>query len=160
MPTTNSGRLHFGGIPTEIDVRKLVEQFGVPKEGAKITWEELEETLEMDRSVQRFRTVTNAWRKKLFREHGLLVKAIGMGEGLEIATPSQRIDVSSRQFKHGMRRIRRASHIAISTDRGRLSEDEKRVQDHLSAVAAQMIGMARVEAKKLEYPTPAKKVSN
>jgi len=113
-------QLFFGGVPTAPDVKKLDDTLGVPKEGDVIAWAVLEKIVACARSDYRFTSVVSSWRKKLEREHNVLMIA-EPGEGLVAATPDQRIDWAARKVKHGRRSIVRGSAVAATTDAARLS---------------------------------------
>ena len=108
------------GVPTQPAVDRLMDCFGVPDEGDVIAWETLEGALGLGRETCRFRTVVDAWRSKLFREHNVYLTAVGGGGGLLVAPPNRRIDVAARKVEQGRRAIERGILIATSTDRGRL----------------------------------------
>lgn len=59
-------RIFRGGVPTRSDVDTLFKMD--PQPGDRITYEAVEQALGLRRTQSRFRTVTNAWRKRLFRE--------------------------------------------------------------------------------------------
>ena len=157
MTEHKAPKLYFGGIPTEPDIKKLEDVFGTPTEGTRYQWSRLEEVLGCDRRSRRFGTIIWRWRKRLLAEHNIFMRAI-RGDGLEAANPTQRVVESAGRFRSGLRKVRRASTLAGSTDRSRLSPEDRRVADHLVATAATMQGVANTSAKQLEYPDPQKSV--
>ncbi len=70
-----TGRLFFGGVPTRMDVDRLMKIEDDP--GMSIDYEYIEGVLGVKRGSNRFRSVTNAWRKRLFREKLLMTTAEG-----------------------------------------------------------------------------------
>jgi hypothetical protein len=113
-------KLFLGGVPTAPDIKAIEDAVGLPGEGALVSWEMLEKILNKNRGEHRFKTVVTAWRKKLMRDHNVLMVARG-GEGLVAATPDERIDYGSRQQKIGVRHIRRGAVVAALTDGTRLT---------------------------------------
>lgn len=115
------GKSYFRGIPTKIDVDRIIEQFGIPEEGTEIDMKDIAKVIRVEKRSYRFSTVVTAWKKRLFREHNILMVATGEGS-YRAAAPDERIDYSTRKVSSGRRAIGRAIVIAHSTDAGRLSE--------------------------------------
>jgi len=121
------GIVSLGGMPTKIDVDRISERFGVPKEGDTIKRSDIASALRMDADSHRFRTVLDAWRKMLFREHNLLTVGDGNGN-IRVADPAERIDWATRRVASGRRCIGRAIAVAHQTDAARLSADQRKTQ--------------------------------
>ena len=86
------------GIPTKLDVDKLLEIFTQPKENDVILWSEIEEATGLSKGQYRFKTVVNAWRTALERDFDILLYAIP-GEGLAVADANTKIDIASRKIE-------------------------------------------------------------
>lgn len=86
------------GIPTKLDVDKLLETFTQPKENDVILWSEIEEATGLSKGQYRFNTVVNAWRTALERDFDILLYAIP-GEGLAVADANTKIDLASRKIE-------------------------------------------------------------
>ena len=86
------------GIPTKLDVDKLLETFTQPKENDVILWSEIEEATGLSKGQYRFKTVVNAWRTALERDFDILLYAIP-GEGLAVADANTKIDIASRKIE-------------------------------------------------------------
>ena len=86
------------GIPTKLDVDKLLETFTQPKENDVIMWSEIEEATGLKKGQCRFNTVVNAWRTALERDFDILLYAIP-GEGLAVADANTKIDLASRKIE-------------------------------------------------------------
>ena len=86
------------GIPTKLDVDKLLETFTQPKENDIIMWSEIEEATGLSKGQYRFNTVVNAWRTALERDFDILLYAIP-GEGLAVADANTKIDLASRKIE-------------------------------------------------------------
>ena len=69
-------KLFLGGVPTDIEVRLLNEEFGQPEEGQEITHEDVEKTVKLNRKTSRYRAVTLAWRRALLEEHNIQLGAV------------------------------------------------------------------------------------
>jgi hypothetical protein len=148
-------RVGLGGIPTDIDVRRLHEKFGIPKPGDVISYEQISDCIGNSHKENRFWSVTNAWRKKLFREHNLVSEAIP-NKGFEFLDAHKRVSHSVSGFKGGLRKVARAGIIAASTERMNLSPEEQRTCDYLQNTAAQLKLAAATAARQLTYTDPVK----
>lgn len=115
----------FRGVPTEVDIKRLDDAFGVPAEDALIDYETIEEALQLSKESSRFETVTRAWRDKLEREYNLLLVSV-RGQGIKVATPDARVTIASKKMKQGRRAIQRGASIAVKTDASRLSDGKAR----------------------------------
>ena len=150
-----SVKFGFGGIPTDIDVRRLQEKFGVPQPGESISYALISEVLGNSRTESRFWVVTGAWRRQLFRENNLVTEAI-RNEGFEFLDAHRRVGHAVNRFKQGLRRVGRASLVAASTDRSNLAPEEARVCDHIQNTGAQVRLTAATAARQLTYVDPVK----
>lgn len=68
--------LYFGGVPTGPEVDILMAKLDA-QSGTSFTIEEIGKLISIDPRHNRFTTVTNAWRNKLFRERSLQSKREG-----------------------------------------------------------------------------------
>lgn len=148
--------IHFTGVPTAPDVRRLRDKFGVPDEGKLITYESLEETLGYKRDSVRFRTVVYAWRRALESEHSALMEAVP-SKGLVRMTPDERVEHSDGKKKSGLRAIGRAVRIVAFTDRARLTPENQHLADHLTKCGAAIKLAIATASKPEKLPELAKK---
>jgi hypothetical protein len=118
-------RTFFRGVPTEVDVRRLEDAFGLPAEDTLIEYAAIEEALQLAKESNRFETVVRAWRDKLYDQYNLLLVAV-RGQGLKAATPDTRVSVASKKQQQGRKLIMRGTHIAVRTDAERLSDGKRR----------------------------------
>jgi hypothetical protein len=151
--------LFLGGVPTAPDVEKLLSTIGIPTVGQLIGYSRITDVLALDLKESRFRTVTNAWRAQLYRQHNLLLEAVSR-TGFKVLDGSQRITHSSKRFKRGLKGIRRAGDIASKTSVAGLSPEELKARDHVATVATSLQLAAAVQARKLrEIPGDTKRVA-
>lgn len=127
-----------GGVPTAPDVKKLVDSIGIPKEGDVVAYTQLEKLLRLNRDSFRFRTVLNAWKRKLFAENNVLMTSVPT-VGYKAADPSERIVDSKSRVRSGFKKVKMGSVVAGSTDRARLSDDEKSQQTKLAMIHGQIL---------------------
>lgn len=69
-------KLFRGGVPTGVDVDALMKHIE-PMAGQSISYDDVAAVIKVSPDSNRFRTVTAAWRKRLFREKRLETKAEG-----------------------------------------------------------------------------------
>lgn len=141
-------KTYFGGLPTDVDVRALRDKFGVPAEGQPIPYADVAESIHVGVNTNRFRTVTSAWRRSLWREHGLVT--VGYMGAFIVAPPAKRVDVASGKLTEAVRRARKAFEIASGTDASRLTTEQRAKNDHTKHVSSSTLQHARLEAKRYQ----------
>jgi hypothetical protein len=148
------GNIFRGGVPIDPDVRKLVDKFGVPMIGARITYEEISACLDgLSWRTKRWKAITEKWRKGLDRDHNLITEA-EPGTAFIVADSSSRVVITSKTLVRGTRTIKKAHKIGVRTPRTGLSTEESRVLDHKIHTSATMIQVARTAPKALgQLPT-------
>lgn len=153
--TKNTTMLHLGGIPTEPDVRALMEDMtkDAYTEGTIIKKQDVEGIISVQANTFRFQTVVAAWRKRLMAEWNIILVAVP-GVGWKVASPSERISLSVSKVKSGLRHVRRGGTIATTTDRARLKPEEQRSADHIANVCAAIELTAKTKARELRLPVP------
>ena len=142
----------FGGLPTAMDVRQLVETFGQsPIEGREITHEEVERVIGVARSASRYKSVTGAWRRHMLAEHNVDVGAVA-GVGFRILRPDERVTASVKSFQGGTRKQMRSIKRVMLVR----SDDEviRRKQDVMRRIGAAVVDQASTMMKEIEPPKP------
>lgn len=139
------------GIPTKLDVEKLIKRFGVPIVGSVIEYADIEKELGTHRRSHRFGSVVTAWRKRLDRENNLVLAGNRMG-GFEVLTAKRRVSYSSAGFKIGMKKVLRSADIACRTNVDELDAGERRVVDHIVQTSGLLQSVAHSAAKELGKP--------
>ena len=145
-------KVHFGGTPTGIDVRKLREAFGEPPPGTDIPHEEVEAALGIDRHSTRYRTVTNAWRKEMLKDHNIAIGAVP-NKGFRSLDSGERISGAFAGVNSGTRKIMRSvrSSEHVRTDDPVLGKKQELLRNYGIAVAKEQGAMR----KQIEPPKPA-----
>src|SRR5574343_393784 len=105
----------FCGVPTKIDVDKLMDLFKRFKEGDIIPYTDVESVGSVTRNTGRYGSVVSAWRRRMMREANALLIAVP-NEGYRIETPAERMTYSAAQTFQGRKRILRGSAVASATD--------------------------------------------
>jgi hypothetical protein len=148
-------KIGFGGIPTDIDVRRLLDRFGVPKPGTIITYKEIGAVLKLSHKDSRFWSVTCAWRNQLWRQNNRVSSAIP-NEAFEFLDSHQRVAFTEKKAKEGIRKVVKASQIAVATDRSELSSDEIKTLDHIAFLGPAFKLAEATKARELIYDDPVK----
>jgi len=138
----SEAKLFFGGLPTGPDVKKLIDEYGTPEEGAFFKYDDLATKLDIPRSENRFITVTNAWRRELERENNLVIVAI-RGEGFRVLDAKGRLKDSEAHVISGGKKVRKGTVRARRTDRSKLSKADQLKLDHVSRVGVLMLNEAQ-----------------
>ena len=140
------------GIPTKLDVDKLLETFAQPKENDVILWSEIEEATGLRKGQHRFKTVVNAWRTALERDFDILLYAIP-GEGLAVADANTKIDIASRKIALGDKNKARWVERTYKVKTHELDEVRRDTQSRiLTAYGAMLKLTAATAPKRLPIP--------
>ncbi|MBI5259780.1 MAG: hypothetical protein HY855_24990 [Burkholderiales bacterium] len=149
-------KVHFGGIPTDVDVRKLADAFGVPAVGCEISHEDVERALGVDRHQHRYRTVTVAWRKKLEDSHGVVIGCIP-GVGFRSLDEGEQMDAGFDAIKSGARKqlrgIKRAGRVKTN-DPTLLKKQDLAVRYGIALAAEHNSMMKQIEPPKPQQQLP------
>jgi hypothetical protein len=149
----NDAILFGAGIPTAPDVKRICQEVGTPAAGTFISYAALEKAIGCVRTSNRWKTVVQAWRLQLHREHNLLLGA-EPGKGFIVLDNSARVHVAGAKYKNSMRGIRRSSEIASSTAVDGLTSAEMKARDHIVNAAATLQLASATAAKRLRLPQP------
>lgn len=135
------------GIPTEPDVAKLIEAFSVPPAGTIIKHNDIESIIGK-RTTNRYKSVTTAWRRKLYKDHNVVMGSVAT-VGYKSLLPDERADFIGKKYKTGVRHVRRSQSVAIRTDLAGMSAESKRAVNHVKSTAAALILADATAAKQL-----------
>lgn len=136
------------GVPTEVDVAKLEEAYGVPGIGTMIEHDAISEVIGVPKDSSRYETVCRAWRAKIYREHNVFMASV-RGHGFRAAQSRERVGVAAEWYSCGLRKIRRVADLISTTDRAGLSKEQSRAADHLAHVSATITAAHLTAAKQM-----------
>ena len=137
--------LWTGGLPYEMQVKKLEEIHPVPEEGSVISHEVLAKIIGEAYGTSRYYGVINSWRKKLFSMLGIDT-VILPGMGLRILEPAERLHHSEADFRSSLRKVKKSARRLAATPRERLDDVGKQRYDHIAIIMAKMkteVGQAK-----------------
>ena len=135
-----------GGVPTEPDVKRLDVAFPSPETETEITHDQLEAILNLSRRSSRYRTVLQAWRRKLMRLKNLDTEAIP-NRGYKILREYERVNVSAKNFRQGVRKVGRAVTRIERVNVAKLTQEEQRKAEHVQQQMSSTLAVARGTAK-------------
>ncbi len=147
-----NSELYFGGLPTEPEIKKLEALFPdiAGMRGTTIPHEIIEEALKLSRDSSRYRTITMAWRKKIYKACGVGIRGDLreiVGVGFRVLSDSEQtaygVDVGYR----GARMNRRGHSLLANTDDSKLTEQEKLTKQH-GMLRAAHIHSAYIESRR------------
>ena len=104
---------YFGGLPTNLDVRKLRKAFDPLHVGTEITYEMVEDVLGIPQHTARWKTVTAAWRKQLLNDEGLDLGIGQAGVSFKCLNDTERVNNSIGGLKQGARKVMRSVKRAV-----------------------------------------------
>ena len=164
MAKGNNG-LYFGGIPTEPDVKKLMEAY--PEEslipGTEIPYSGVDAIIGVEYGNGRWQGVTNAWRKRVESDWSIVIGHTleSIGRAFVVLDNDQKFDLGKRQTRSGLKRVKRG-YIVTGTlvDRASLSDERKAAYDNLmmkqaAILSAQQIGRKKITASMETPPAEA-----
>lgn len=153
MTTTAEGaeaprasRPRFGGIPTDIDVRALMETFGVPAVGTTMSYERVAEIIHVAPRSGRFKTVTDAWRRRLRDDHNVYTSA--RDGAFSVRTAPERVDHGAAKARGVVRAAAAAHNEVARTDRSQLTTEQRQQADHVQMVTATVVQSARLQTRR------------
>jgi len=122
-------KIYFGGVPTDGELKLLLEAFDDLKEEAVITHDQITEVIGVEWKTDRYRTVTDRWKKTIFREQNIDIAAIP-SVGFRVLTPDERVKYGIKDAGSAHRKLTRARTRTGRADTKRLSEQMLLKQEH------------------------------
>lgn len=148
-------KLYFGGIPTRMDVDKLMALD--LKAGDSISYQQVKQTIGVDHTENRFWSVTQAWRKRLFREH--LLQVICEGGSFHVLTADEALGLGRRNVTRIQRFARRTAVAVEAIPVDELTGKNKDDYNLVRRAAHMMLDATRTAAKEIAPPSPPKKTT-
>ena len=143
-----------GGIPWEIDIKKLVDRYGVPSADTLVTHSEVEACTGLTGKTSRYTAVLRGWRRRLFTQHNVDT-IVDPGNGLKVLNPGERVEVSESGFKASIKDMRVSVLRAKVIPPDEITDPEMRKRrDHLEVVTSRIFMAAANEAKALRPAPP------
>ena len=144
-------KLFFGGVPTGPEVDRLMKSLTI-EAGQRVPYSTVEELTGLSASENRFRAVTNAWRKRVFREKALEVKA--EGGCFIILTPDEALTHGITAFHRVGRALGRANVKVSVINETQLTTERATTKRLLQREIGMVADAARRAAKEIAAPKP------
>jgi len=121
----------FSGVPTEPDIKKIMEKYPHTKmePGQQIGYEEIGTLLGIDKKSSRFRTITNRWRKLMQSKFGIVIDTIP-GEGFKVLTECEKVGLGSKKLVSAGNMAKKAYYVFSVTDVKQLDDQSRKEYDH------------------------------
>jgi len=147
------GSRYFGGVPTDIDIRRLRDAF--PDSdltvGRLIPYERVAEIIGHAVASNRFKTVTARWRRLIEKDAAVII-GTEAGKGFKVLDNREMLDVACGKQRSAVKSVKRSFHVAGYVERKSLPEEDQRRYDILAARGASMMLAARLRGKPTEFP--------
>jgi hypothetical protein len=126
------------------DVELLLGRFrDILQDGRLIRHDEIEAVLGIRRTVSRYKTVTNKWRRILMEEQRVFLDGrSALGEGFKSLTPDDMIRYTNRRVRQMGHMLRKALQVASLPHPSELKNSEARVFQARLLVACEQIVQA------------------
>ena len=144
-------KLFFGGVPTGPEVDRLMAGVEIIP-GNRVPYQDVEQLTGVKANEHRFRTVTNAWRKRVFREKALEIKA--EGGCFVILTPDEALTNGITSFHKVGRALGRANVKVSVINETELSKERAVTKRLLQREIGMVSDAARRAAKEIATPQP------
>lgn len=143
---------YFGGMPTEPDVKRIVEAWPVETlvPGKEIKCSDIAVMLKLDVEGHRYSTVETAFRRRMSSNHNIEFRK--QKGKLRVMSPDERIVYSGERQTSGVRIIRKAGRMAHRTDIREVSESLRPMAEHRVKLAAAIAAANRMKPKELKIP--------
>lgn len=152
-----NGKMFFGGIPTEPDVKRLLAAFPEIVPDALIPYESVEKVLGTTRPTGRFRTITTAWRKRLEREQNFILVAVA-GQGFRRLTEQDRSRMDTWRGVSHLRQFGRRTRDLCRVVTAAFSAQDLASHDHRTRCQLGLLEAARQTTKEIAAPAAPKQL--
>jgi hypothetical protein len=150
-------KLFLSGVPTDADVKRLLEAFPDIKPGQMISYTEIALVIRTQHGASRFRTVTSAWRRTLTRTLNFVLEAVP-GQGFRRCTEIERSKRNRSGWRQDQSRAARKVRDLARTDTREFDEREQKTHDHARRVLQAHVEQTATTVRELAPPAPQKQL--
>ena len=138
----------FSGIPIEPDMVKLRNAFpeSKMKTGDMIAYSQIGEVINAEYGTNRFRSVTNRWRREVTRETNIILGPEPK-KGFVVLSESKKVDLSGSKLRSAARAATQSYMVAARVNIHELSEKEKVRYDHLVNTSSKILAAAQIKRR-------------
>lgn len=149
--------VYFGGIPTEPDVNRLMDAFQVQKmaAGDMIPYSKISDVIGQEKESRRWTSVTNAWRKKIEKDYGIILGCDPFNRAFRILPEGGKVQLSRKKLRAAVSSARRSYIISGLIDVKQLTKDEKREHDFNLTRSGNLLASAQLRSNNKHLPEMA-----
>lgn len=141
------------GLPTNPAVTKLIEKFGEIEYGQEIPYSEIEKTIGTEYGSNRWRVVTDAWRKRLLREKNWeIAPSDNTPHAFRRLLENERSLKNRKGVMSGVRKIVRGAKNMFGIKTELMTEAERREHDHANRIVSSMAHDLQKNMKEIAPP--------
>ena len=150
----NKGKAYFAGVPTEPDIKKLLESFDVEDmvPGYEIKYSEVSRVIDQPKEASRWRTVTTAWRNRLEKDRGIFIGCNSEKKCFYVLSEGGKVGLSGSKLRSAVTAAKRSYVVSGCVDTKKLSDDERRKHEFYSMKSGVMIAAGQLRSKKMILP--------
>jgi len=142
-----SAKLFLSGIPTEPDVRALMEKFNDYTPGVEVFYTDIAELVNVEVRSCRFEVVLAAWRKKIRKDHNVVFKRFG--DHLRFLAEMERVQEDASDYRQGAKKQLRAYGDIAMVRTEKLDELGRKKADHIKRVMEMHLESQRGAVKEI-----------
>lgn len=148
MADKAKNRAYFGGMPTSIDIKKLLDHWPISEMKVHDIFlhSEIEEIIQTPKKSNRYQTVTTRWRKRVRSDtQKIVIGPMPDGTGFWVLSESEKHELSRCRLRESFRKARETLIVNAITDRKQLTAEEQGEYDHTQKMGAAMRAIAQVK---------------
>lgn len=145
------GKLFFGGMSTDIEIKKLMDAYDDLKPGDVVSHDDVERLLGVARKENRYRTVMARFKKMMLTGKNIEMAA-RHGEGYAVLSASERVRKVTDDTGRIYDGLRRVHYRIASVPRAELSEHEARRADHAQVLLSKICDDMAMAKKEIAPP--------
>lgn len=142
-------------VPTEADVKLLMEAFPDIQPGVLIPYPAVEKAVNLTRGTSRFDSVTRAWRARLYREQNFRLAAVA-GQGFKRLAENDRSQRDTKEWldkqRGALRRVEDMRRVVTES----FDQETLRQHTHRTDVLVKTTEAIRSTAREIVPPKPQK----
>ena len=139
---------YFGGVPTAPQVRLLMAEFKNAAPGDEIQLSRVADIIGENVRSNRFRVVSDAFRRALLRNNLVTERVSGTGT-IRIIPDAERSQFGARGIGLAHRRMGRSVGVIVSTPVEKLTESERNTNFHLRRLGEALVSSTRAAIKEI-----------
>jgi hypothetical protein len=125
-------KIFLAGIPTDADVRTLMEKFNNYQPGTEVLYTEIADFVRIAVRSSRFETVLGAWRKRIRKEENVIFKRLG--DRIRFLAEMERVQEDAAAYRQGAKKQIRAYGDISMVRTEKLDELGRKKADHIKRV--------------------------